>query len=130
MNKQAQDNMLSVIQKFLSNAPPSCDVEISVKYNLSKDNTQLPKTSTIRMNTAAANENTRPFTEPRRIGSATFMPRKLRSEERMALKDAIPILTPEKKTASFKPIRPHRHCKRCNLEQKFQMREKRVQERV
>ncbi|VDO44368.1 unnamed protein product [Haemonchus placei] len=32
------------------------------------------------------------------VGSSTFLPRRLRSEERMPLKDAIPILTPERKS--------------------------------
>ncbi|KAK5973070.1 hypothetical protein GCK32_001980 [Trichostrongylus colubriformis] len=99
MNKQAQENMISVIRKFLSSAPPSCDVEISVKYNLSKDTISQPKASIIRMNTGATTEQARAVT-PRRTSSLSMIPRKLRSEERVALKDAIPILTPEKKTES------------------------------
>ncbi|XGW22202.1 hypothetical protein V3C99_004862, partial [Haemonchus contortus] len=107
MNKQTQDNILSTVQKFLSNAPPSCDVEISVKYNLPKDSSQVPRPSTVKISTATTENVRKPGPEVRRSGSSTFLPRRLRSEERMPLKDAIPILTPERKSESrtrYEPV--------------------------
>ncbi|RCN39888.1 hypothetical protein ANCCAN_14157, partial [Ancylostoma caninum] len=47
--------MLSVIQKFLTSAPPGCDVEISVKYNLAKDSPpQQVRSFTTRVNTTGS----------------------------------------------------------------------------
>ncbi|EYB95445.1 hypothetical protein Y032_0160g3360 [Ancylostoma ceylanicum] len=100
---EVQDNMLSVIRKFLTSAPPGCDVEISVKYNLAKDNPTQVRSFTTRMNTSGpasvSNMDKNRSTDGKR-SSTPVMARKLRSEERVALKDAVPILTPTKKTES------------------------------
>ncbi|KAJ1360702.1 hypothetical protein KIN20_019739 [Parelaphostrongylus tenuis] len=40
----ARDNMLSSIQNFIANAPPGCEVEITLKYSLPSDSAQQAKT--------------------------------------------------------------------------------------
>ncbi|CAJ0594436.1 unnamed protein product [Cylicocyclus nassatus] len=93
MNKQVQDNMLSVIQKFLTNAPPGCDVEISVKYNLAKEGQQVQAYTTTMKTMEPVSSKLRNADSS---GSTTLLVRKLRSEERVPIKGAVPVLSPKK----------------------------------
>ncbi|KJH52763.1 hypothetical protein DICVIV_00970 [Dictyocaulus viviparus] len=94
---QVRENMLAVIQNFLANAPPQCDVEISVKYNLAKESSEQVKKFSTR--TSVCDADRLPTKVPSRAKLRTpVLVRKLRSEERVALKDAVPLFTPNKTT--------------------------------